>query len=337
MRRYQGREATRNRAGGCPIEASFTSPKQAGRSSVCPRPSGGPKSPSTASSAPPTTVTDPEAIPPRHVSLPRPPPANDRAGIARTGPDASHAACQWALHESVQPVHSNSRSPALPDRCGVDGGLPSLSTRPQSERRNVLFAHLLDLGNEQPRPNGMDRSRRHKNTVARLRLNSMQEAFDLASVQRLSHLVTIHRLGKSRPKTAPRLRLDHIPGLRFSRISQPHFRRATIVGVNLQGKVLVGVKVLQEQGKTAARSVPAQQSLTPQFHNLAKRNTCQRTGRNDALPVRMVGDFPTLREDPGRRQISLQDGLKTSPAPEIILVNRIKAKRIEIGHKTGLF
>lgn len=203
---------------------------------------------------------------------------------------------------------------------------------PIRETKGVV-AHLLDFGHEKSRPNSMDGPRRNEYAVSRLWLDAMKQTLDIALSQSLLHHISIDRLSKTSPQATAGRCLDDVPGFGFSRVGKSHFRGAPVIGMHLQGEMLIGIKVLQEQRKNVLGVVLSEKSLASGFAYFSQSFALKRPCHYDALALGMVGNFPALGIDSVGGEFAAQSGFEASAAPQVVLVDRVKSEGIEIGHR----
>ncbi len=180
----------------------------------------------------------------------------------------------------------------------------------------------------------MDRARRDKDHIPAPHFHAMQPRFRRAVGNRRCKEFMRHTGLKAVDQFGVRFRRQHDPHLGLAKVTRMG-QRIVVVGMHLHRQPPLGVQQLDQQRKPVVCqrvTVPAaDQRLAPSRHHLDQRAPRLRPRRDDAGPVRVRGDLPTLGHDPVRQRAP-QLARQVSPAPRIVLEYRFKCQRIDRDH-----
>ena len=122
-------------------------------------------------------------------------------------------------------------------------------------------AALLDLGDDQPAANGMDRARRHEDGLAGLDVAPGDQILDRAVDRRGAQVAQVDLLLQA--ECYPRLivRSQNIPGFRLA-IRQPRRLRSRVTRVDLDGQRSSREDELEQQGRALLAGVATEPDLS---------------------------------------------------------------------------
>ena len=196
------------------------------------------------------------------------------------------------------------------------------------------IGRLLDLGQENPPPDGVYPSRRQEKTIAPVDGFAVQDLLQTSRVEILQVFLPGDRPGKARHQAGSRIGVQHIPHLGFP-AQQPFAAGRLVVRVHLDGQIVLRTDELDQQrkiGPTVRPSPLADQLRSVSSHDLAQIPPCQRTLGHDRLLAFDPGHLPRFPAIGQAGILLAQHRADLVAAPDFFLVHRDERQRVKLLH-----
>lgn len=151
-------------------------------------------------------------------------------------------------------------------------------------------AGLLDLQNDHPASQGVDRAGGHEVAVACLGPMLNQACWQVARLQGLGDRGRVNARLQAQVDDGLGSGFEDQPGLGLSALGRGPGLGVVVVGMDLDRKILAGVEELDEQGKTIR--FRSKQFLAAGSQELAQRNALEGSGADQAGVQGMIAEQP---------------------------------------------
>jgi hypothetical protein len=195
-------------------------------------------------------------------------------------------------------------------------------------------AGLLDFGDEHAGPDRVHGSGRNEHAVSPPRLEGVQHLVAPSAAERLREDRKIDARREAGVDPRSRLGIDDVPRLRLATVGPGQPGGTRIVGMNLDGKIPIGVEKLEEQRKARLGCLPPEQVGAVGLRQCAERHARVRTRRDHALIVTVIDEFPRLREVLAIGQPPSERRGESATAPQIPSIQRREDQRRQHGWTT---
>lgn len=196
------------------------------------------------------------------------------------------------------------------------------------EQTECGIARLLNLCDDNARAQGMDRACRNEDAVAHRRLETVQQAFAVALLKRLTQGVAIDVCVQSCVNEAAGFGGQDKPGFCLSGIRRRLSRGLLVVRVNLNRERLLGIEELQQQGKPVQRMMASKQLRPSSTDQFVESRACQGTELDDALGIAMIDQFPAFGVVVAVADGLAKQGFEPATPPQGLLQDGLKTQRI---------